>query len=103
MAIPAYTNLLNAKDVVDSRTSDSAARVFSAIASKPILDGLLVSAQELDSAVTNPVAHGLGRTPLGWFPVSLNADTTLWETQARDENLLYLACSADVTASFWVF
>lgn len=36
------------------------------------------------------VAHGLGRTPQGWFVVRNNANTTIWEATASTDPKTFL-------------
>ena len=68
-----------------------------------LVDGVLLTDQELSRAATNYVAHGLGRTPQGWIIVRINAAATVYEAQDPDDRYLYLTTSADATVSLWVF
>jgi len=49
-----------------------------------------------------PVAHKLGRTPVLWIVVGINANATIYSSQASDANYLYLTASAGCTGSFVV-
>lgn len=68
----------------------------------PFLSGNAVK----DIALTTSgltVAHQLGRVPQGFFITAINANATVWQTQASDERFLYLDASATVTISIWVY
>jgi hypothetical protein len=68
----------------------------------PFLSGNAVS----DIVITTSgltVAHELGRIPQGYFITAINANATVWQTQASDDRFLYLDASATVTISIWVY
>ena len=48
------------------------------------------------------VAHGLGRTPIGWIVVDQDADARIWRVKI-DAQYLCLIASANVSVSLWVF
>lgn len=73
------------------------------VTGSPIAAGRLVVVGALATTVTR-VEHGLGRTPVGWFPVQKTGNADVWEGQAADDVALYLV-STTVNAEFsiWVF
>ncbi len=85
------------------QTQQRLKKVFGVLLKVPILDGLLLTNVSLAAATNTPVAHGLGRKPLGYFPVALSAEIAPYEYAARDERFLYLKSATGGTVSLWVF
>lgn len=70
------------------------------ISKKEILDGVLVTSTVGTSATS--VAHGLQRTPRGWFVVS--GQNNIDVSSAADDKFLYvIASGSSETVTFWVF
>jgi len=71
----------------------------------PILDGVLLKNVVLSSAATNKVSHTLGRTPVGYFIISKNANANVYDSTTPDlpTLFLYLNTTANVTVNIWVF
>lgn len=98
MPLPQYDV---AKD--HEQTQDRLKKVFNALLKVPILDGRLLENVVLAAATTAAVPHGLGRKPLGYFPIALSAGIVPYEAAARDDKFLYLNSAAGGTISLWVF
>ena len=93
------------KDDVTNRIQDQNIRVLNPLLSNPVVQGHVLSDLPLSSG-TNNVNHGLGRAPLGWQIVRINAPATIVDLQATNtiSNLtLVLSSSANTTASIYVF
>lgn len=72
----------------------------------PINQGNLVQSVALKAANTVFINHGLGRNLIGWFPVRVRAQATIWDAQDSNANAsltLALKTSADVTADIFCF
>jgi hypothetical protein len=78
-------------------------RVFNTLLRVPLLDGRLISGIQLSAGVQTPVAHGLGRLPLGYLVVGRDAALVPFEPATRDELYLYLESAVGGSLSLWVF
>lgn len=93
----------------DSDTSQLQQNVIDAFNNQsvrnPFLDGVLLKNVVLSSAATNKVSHTLGRTPVGYFIISKNANANVYDATAADlpTLFLYLNTTANVTVNLWVF
>lgn len=76
------------------------------ITSSSIIDGLLITGQELASGTTSIISHGLGRNIKGWIVVGKNAAQHVYDVQSSNDNpdkFLYLTAGGTVTVDLWVF
>lgn len=106
MALPSFKKLNVQGDVNFSRSQDDANQAHRVLASKAILDGLLLQGVDLVTGSANEVPHLLGRALIGWLPVRVRAGVMIWDSQDDNANptaTLSLNCSADVTVDLWVF
>lgn len=69
----------------------------------PFADGHVVKGLFEGASGQITVEHKLGRVPQGWFPVAKNADSSIWEYQARDKRYLYLETSTNITVDIFVY
>ncbi len=106
MALPPFRKL-NVEGAHEfTRAQDDAAQAHRALASKPILDGVLLEDVVVTTAVTNHVPHQLGRPLIGWIVVRQRSTGMVWDTQDVNDNpaaTLFLNSSATVTVDLWVF
>jgi hypothetical protein len=95
---------LQTKDEHLNRVQDRVKSVVNAVAQKPIVDGLLITATGLNNSTVTSVPHGLGRVPQGVIQCTLVNDT-IYETAARDNRFLYLKTLTVPLGpvNFWVF
>jgi hypothetical protein len=98
MPLPQYDNAVDFE-----QAQPRLKRVFNVLLKIPLLDGVLLSDVELAAATDVPVVHGLGRKPLGYFPVALSAEISPYEYAARDDKFLYLRSASGGTVALWVF
>lgn len=49
------------------------------------------------------VAHKMGKTPQGWFPMSLDTNTAIRQTKAPDAEYLYLQAGSAASCLLFVF
>ena len=71
-----------------------------------ILDGLLITGQDLASGTTSIISHKLGRPIKGWIVVGKNAAQHVYDVQSSNDNpekFLYLTAGGAVTVDLWVF
>lgn len=71
-----------------------------------IINGVLLKDVVLDSSKTNLISHKLGRKPQGWIVIGKNANSVIWDSQSsntKEDKILELLCSANVTINLWVF
>jgi hypothetical protein len=71
-----------------------------------IIDGLLITDQDLVSGTTSIISHKLGRPIRGWIVVGKNAAQHVYDVQSSNENpekFLYLTAGGTVTVDLWVF
>tara|TARA_Y100000296_G_C4979924_1_gene160087 strand:+ start:70 stop:387 length:318 start_codon:yes stop_codon:yes gene_type:complete len=71
-----------------------------------IIDGLLITDQDLASGTTSIISHKLGRPIRGWIVVGKNAAQHVYDVQSSNENpekFLYLTAGGTVTVDLWVF
>jgi len=98
---------LEIPDQLLSRFQDNVEQAISELPATQIIQGRLVSNVTLTSGSVNNVEHKLGRKLLGWFPVRVRAQATLWDSQDSNTNnadkFLSLNTSATVTVDLWVF
>lgn len=89
------------KDPELSRVQDAILLTLNTIVKKDVIDGVL---GEGFAITTSPaqIAHGLGRVPLGYFVVSKDAPSDIFDL-ARDSKTITLQATADVTVSLWIF
>ena len=76
------------------------------ITSCEIIEGQLLTNILLDASQDNIVTHSLGRPIRGYIIVGRNANSTIFDSlqaNRHPERQFMVKCSADVTASFWVF
>lgn len=85
------------------QTQQRLKKVFGALLKVPILDGRLVENIDFVSAVPQSVAHGLGRKPLGYIAVGMNAEMMPYEYAARTDKFLNLQSSVTGRITLWVF
>lgn len=71
------------------------------LADVPLLNGIEVTCALEAAAVA--FAHKLGRKPRGWFVTDIDADATVWRTEAFDAKTITLEASATANAKVWVF
>lgn len=98
MPLPQYDR---ASDL--EQTQQRLKKVFDPLLRVPLLDGRLIEDVTFVSGVPQSVAHGLGRRPLGYFGVGMNAEMMPYEFAARDTKFLNLQSSVTGTISLWVF
>lgn len=67
-----------------------------------ISNGRLIEDVSLTTGQANRIGHRLGRAPRGVIPVLLSADARVWVVE-KGKNEIDVRCSANVTASLWVF
>lgn len=91
-------------DSLINRIQDKLIRVINAIARKPVVDGQLLKDVTVLVTSATRVEHKLGRKPRG-FILTSGAYATVIETQAADEEFLYLQSSggANYVGGLWVF
>ena len=71
-----------------------------------IIDGVIQRDLVIASGSDVKVNHGLDREPIGWFIVSKNANSNLYESSTSNSfrnRYLLLRSSATVTVSIWFF
>jgi|31_taG_2_1085359.scaffolds.fasta_scaffold06727_2 hypothetical protein len=76
------------------------------ITSSAIIEGQLIKDVELDASQENIVTHSLGRAIRGYIVTGRNANSVIYDSlkaNRRPDRQFVVKCSADVTASFWVF
>lgn len=81
-------------------------RFADSVTDSDITDGVLIKDIKLKSGQDNVVGHSLGRPMVGYIPVRLSADATVFDASGAGGNLskeFKVRCSADVTVTFWVF
>jgi hypothetical protein len=89
-----------------SRAFDEVKQVIDLIRRSKVLDGNLVTGIVLAAGVTTPVAHGLGRAPIGFEVVRRRAQALVSDAQdsnATPDRTFSLVASADVTVDVWFF
>lgn len=104
MALPRFQVVRSGAPTLD-RAQDSVARALDPLSNHPLLDGVLLRGVAL-AAGSNPVAHGLGRAPVGWWPTRRSSAATLYDTQSTNATpmaTLALTASASITVDLWVF
>tara|TARA_Y100000310_G_C20671353_1_gene810490 strand:+ start:2469 stop:2786 length:318 start_codon:yes stop_codon:yes gene_type:complete len=87
---------------VQERLEDSLAPVMDA----SIIDGQLITGQELVSGTTSIINHKLGRNIRGWIVVAKNAAQHVYDVQSSNDDpdkFLYLTAGGTVTVDLWVF
>lgn len=90
------------KDLTDVQGNIDTA--FRAILECPLLPGVLISGISLKAGQANSVSHQLQRIPVGFLVVDNKSNSTIWREDNTTPGLtLTLRCSADTTASFYVF
>jgi len=107
LRVPQTSNIENTKDFIRlaSQTIDS---VVSAINGKigvtDNLDAAVVSAEFQSANSTTPIAHTLGRTPIGYIVTGLSANMVVFDgSGTNNESTLFLQASAAGTARMLVF
>ena len=89
------------RDTEVSQFQDNVAAVLQPLSKLPILDGNLVEFRVTSGA--NKLAHGLGRTPLGWHLADTDAAVVLYRSAASDSSFLTLTADTSATIKLWVF
>lgn len=72
--------------------------------SNKIIQGDLVQDASL-SPGSNTITHNLGKIPVGWIVVDINASANVWRSADFDKDTLTLTSSAagPIIVSLWVF
>lgn len=80
------------------------AQALNPVIANLLLQGQLLSNQELITG-TNAVNHKLGRNPVGWFLVSPQGPSVVYQEAYQPNPTLFLTLnsSADMTTGIWVF
>lgn len=76
------------------------------VLSSPIATPVLLKNQVITTGAVNVINHGLQRPLIGWIPIRVRAQATLWDTQDVNQspNLsLFLNSDANVTIDLLVF
>lgn len=94
-----------AADPVIDRIQADLKEAINGSAKNLLLGGRLTDTVAITTSFQN-IPHKLGRKPLGWFVVSPDADTRVWEDTVNNPNpKLYIRVvgSAVANLKFWVF
>lgn len=106
MALPLFRRFAP-RDLETTILQNNVGNSIDQIAAQSILGGKLIATVKFSSPSTDTaVAHGLGRTPLGYLVATQNAAASFFTSPNASpdgKNVLLLQASAAVTASFWVF
>ena len=97
--IPTRDEILNK---IQERIED----VFLPVSDASIIDGKLITGQELASGSTSIISHNLGRNLKGWIVVGKNAAAHVYDSQESNsdpDKFLHLTASGTVTVDLWVF
>lgn len=78
------------------------AATVDALRKTPLSNGLDVASVKLKAAAPTPVAHGLGRKPLGWMVTDLGVIAVVYRTDWDAKNIT-LATSNDCTVNLRVW
>ena len=76
------------------------------ISSSAIIEGQLIKNVELDASQDNIVPHSLNRAIRGYIVVGRIANSMIYDSLKANRHparQFIVNCTADVTASFWVF
>lgn len=74
------------------------------VTESPIAAGRLVDVGTMATGADNRVEHGLGRVPVGFFPVGVTGQADVWEGAAPDDVVLHLRTdNAAAEWRLWVF
>lgn len=85
------------------RLADSVSKSLDSIVKSEIIAGDILENIELSTTPTR-VSHKLGRKPLGFIVIRINANATVYESlEPRQDLFLNLTATADVTVSLWIF
>lgn len=106
MGLPPFRKLNVQSDALLSRVQENVDEVLRPLSAIPLLVGQLLTDISLVTASTNYISHRLGRPLIGWIPVRIRADATIWDSQDSNDNranTVALLCSANVTVDLWVF
>lgn len=103
MALPAMKKTQSTDRVINA-IQDNVETALRPILKNPLLDGRLIEGIDITVGEACTVEHGLGRNLRGWFVVSPNASSNVWETaSALPTKTLILNASANVRISVWIF
>jgi hypothetical protein len=92
---------INTKNFELSQVQTNILKVLRILASKDIVDGVLLSGVQVGTDDT-PIAHMLGRKPVGYIIVGKNGPGDIYQTGSNSLNLI-LKSTAAVTAEIWAF
>lgn len=84
----------------------STQRVFQSLTGNPLLNGPNIVNDVVLTTADTLVSHGLGRTPLGYIIIGLNANATIYTsptTNNASTATLILRASGNVTANILFF
>lgn len=90
------------KDNALNRAQDNISSVLDFIQISPLVGGVGVLAASLNSGA-NTVGHGLGRKPIGWFVVGIDAPATLYNTDSPDSTFLFITSDIAANATIIAF
>jgi hypothetical protein len=88
-----------------SRVQDLVGECLQPVLQAAILDGVLLKDLTLTPGA-NSIEHKLGRKPLGWIVVGLNASASIWDSQEANTfktRTLALNSSANCVVTLWIF
>lgn len=104
MSIPRFAKVQVADDTLN-RVQDRLRVTTDALASVPLVDGVLLENVVLTAGAFAPVAHRLARPWRGFLVVARNANAVVWnQSPGTDAGVfIYLQPSANVTVNLWVF
>lgn len=92
------------KDADIQRALDAIAVLLNQLSQVPILNGrLLENVQLAVTAFPVKVAHGLGRTPIGYLMAGCDTLGVNVVDTERDEKYITLDAPATVTVDLWIF
>lgn len=95
------TSIDELKDV--ERLQDTIENVVNGLSASPIVSGQLLKDIEVTTSAKR-IEHKLGRAPLGFIVVKINANSVVFEQpETRPDLFLNLEASAAAKVSLWVF
>lgn len=102
--LPGFTKVQVDDDTLN-RVQDRLRVAIGALASVPLVDGVLLENVALVTGSFTPVAHNLARPWRGYLVLSRTANSVVWnQASAADATtFLYLQPSANITVNLWVF
>lgn len=95
---------VNLADDSLSRMQDNLATAIDAINKVVISKGVLLTGVVLKTGQVNDVPHTLGRIPLAFLDAGKNSNSVIWTSPSpAPSTILRLNCSANTTASLYIF